>query len=304
MGQGDQPRRMSVACEVRARIPYPGGSFYLHLYTNSADGKEHLALVFGDAIKSASLERVVAGETAEQRAIRGASAQGPQHTALAGPPIVRLHSECYTGETVSSTRCDCGAQLAQAMQLMGSRGCGVVIYLRQEGRNIGLRDKLKAYNLQDLGHDTVSANLLLNHPPDARSYDAAHLILQDLAISRLVLLTNNPDKIATLQSAGIDVVERLPMLPSWWLDRNSADHYESPHGLEAPPKHQDSPTHPANPQQDRLLPDSSRKTRSASPHVFSSFERHLHPSRAAMAEADKYLLTKALKMGHLLDIPK
>jgi GTP cyclohydrolase II len=139
-------------------------------------------------------------------------------------PLVRIHSECYTGETVWSARCDCGEQLDEAARLMSlpsaSTG-GVIIYLRQEGRGIGLGEKLKAYNLQDLGHDTYEANLLLRHPADARSYGLATAMLMDLGLGGergIRLLTNNPDKIRAVEGANREVVvkERVPMVPLAW----------------------------------------------------------------------------------------
>ena len=133
-------------------------------------------------------------------------------------PLVRIHSECYTGETAWSARCDCGEQLDEAARLMALENNGVVVYLRQEGRGIGLGEKLKAYNLQDLGNDTVQANLLLRHPADARTYGLATAILQDLDQKDIRLLTNNPDKIAAVEGPNkeIRVVERVPMIPLAW----------------------------------------------------------------------------------------
>ncbi|KAK3716013.1 GTP cyclohydrolase II [Vermiconidia calcicola] len=162
-----------------------------------------------------------------------------------GPPMVRIHSECYTGETVWSARCDCGEQLDEAARLMsvgpptpvstpGSEGGdqnpllerppssgGVIIYLRQEGRGIGLLSKLKAYNLQDLGHDTMEANLLLRHPGDARSYGLATAMLLDLGLGGeqgIKLLTNNPEEVRAVEGPNreVRVVERVPMIPLAW----------------------------------------------------------------------------------------
>jgi len=134
-------------------------------------------------------------------------------------PLVRIHSECYTGEIAWSARCDCGEQLDEAARLMSlDPAGGAVVYLRQEGRGIGLGEKLKAYNLQDLGNDTVQANLMLRHPADARSYGLATAILKDLELSEIRLLTNNPDKIAAVEGPGkeVKVVERVPMIPLAW----------------------------------------------------------------------------------------
>lgn len=150
-------------------------------------------------------------------------------------PLVRIHSECYTGETIGSQRCDCGEQLDEALRLILHSGTGVepeastsspkrprlprgvVVYLRQEGRGIGLLDKLMAYNLQDMGHDTVSANVLLGHLPDARRYAAAAAILEDLGVDQCRLLTNNPEKMEAMEGEGIGVTERVGMIPRAWL---------------------------------------------------------------------------------------
>lgn len=228
-------RLPEVNCVVRARIPTTNGAeMFLHLYTNSIDQKEHLAIVFGNNIRSKSLDAVREGETEMDRLIRGAytgrlfpgrtASQLPGSQSVApdniDPPLVRIHSECYTGETVWSARCDCGEQLDEAARLMslpGSKG-GVIVYLRQEGRGIGLGEKLKAYNLQDLGKDTVEANLLLRHPADARSYGLATAILCDLGQHEVRLLTNNPDKIRAVEGPEREVVvtERVAMVPLAW----------------------------------------------------------------------------------------
>jgi GTP cyclohydrolase II len=140
------------------------------------------------------------------------------------PPLVRIHSECYTGETVWSARCDCGEQLDEAARLMSlpnNKAGGIIIYLRQEGRGIGLGEKLKAYNLQDLGSDTVEANILLRHPADARSYGLATAMLLDLGHKEVRLLTNNPDKIRAVEGPHREVVvrERVAMVPLSWKGR-------------------------------------------------------------------------------------
>lgn len=251
----------AVECIVRARIPTTNGAeMFLHLYHNDLDGKEHLAIVFGNNIRSRSLDSVRPGESEMDRMIRGAYV-GKLHPGrvssrydddLAGsastpkqvePPLVRIHSECYTGETAWSARCDCGEQLDEAARLMSfpvedlasdappevqslssqSTG-GVIVYLRQEGRGIGLGEKLKAYNLQDLGSDTVEANLLLRHPADARSYGLATAILEDLGCGvdaipeGIRLLTNNPDKVRAIEGPNQEVLvkERVPMIPLAW----------------------------------------------------------------------------------------
>ncbi|CAK7212733.1 GTP cyclohydrolase II [Sporothrix curviconia] len=235
-----------VECIVRARIPTVSGTqMFLHLYTNNVDNKEHLAIVFGEHIRSKSLDAPRPGETERDRMTRGAytgvlfpgrtesgmlssgagttpsSESGDQASLPVNAPLVRVHSECYTGETVWSARCDCGEQLDEAARLMAlpsNKTGGIIIYLRQEGRGIGLGEKLKAYNLQDLGSDTVEANLLLRHPADARSYGLATAMLQDLGQSSIRLLTNNPDKIRAVEGPNREVVvkERVPMVPLSW----------------------------------------------------------------------------------------
>jgi GTP cyclohydrolase II len=226
-----------VNCVVRARIPTTTGTeMFLHLYQNNVDQKEHLAIVFGNSIRSRSLDAPRPGETEMDRLIRGAYTgrlyPGRTTSRLPGaeeevlgeveqqPPLVRIHSECYTGETVWSARCDCGEQLDEAARLMslpGSDG-GIIIYLRQEGRGIGLGEKLKAYNLQDLGSDTVEANILLRHPADARSYGLATAMLMDLGQKEIRLLTNNPDKVRAVEGPGREIVvkERVAMIPLAW----------------------------------------------------------------------------------------
>ncbi|KAF0406173.1 GTP cyclohydrolase II [Gigaspora margarita] len=225
--------QLSVECLVRARIPTSTGEFFLHVYKNNKDGKEHLAVVYGDEFRSKSLDASRPGENEMDRIVRGAytgllkpgqtrsneSNISIVYSNQLPPPLVRIHSECFTGEILKSARCDCGEQLEEAMRLIQSEGRGVVIYLRQEGRGIGLADKLRAYNLQDLGHDTVTANILLNHPPDLRTYDIASLILDDLGLTSIRLLTNNPDKIEQIENDGVKVIERIPMVPQAWKDK-------------------------------------------------------------------------------------
>jgi GTP cyclohydrolase II len=172
--------KLHVRRQVRARIPTQEGDFQLLLYTNNLDDKEHLALVMGDV-------------------------EGKDDI------LVRVHSECYTGDVLGSLRCDCGEQLHRGMQAIAAVGEGVLIYLRQEGRGIGLLDKLRAYNLQDLGLDTVDANLALGHKADERDYGIAACILDNLGIKSVRLLTNNPLKIKNLRQFGIKVNRRLPL---------------------------------------------------------------------------------------------
>jgi 3,4-dihydroxy 2-butanone 4-phosphate synthase/GTP cyclohydrolase II len=173
-----------VAC---ARIPTGQGEYQLCLYTNNRDEKEHMALVMG--------------------AISGKS-----------NVLVRVHSECFTGDVLGSRRCDCGEQLQLSMQKIAEAGRGVLIYLRQEGRGIGLLDKLRAYNLQDQGYDTVDANLALGHQADERDYTLAAAILTDLEVLSIRLLTNNPGKIERLAELGVLVTERVALEPTVYAD--------------------------------------------------------------------------------------
>ena len=173
-------KKLAVEPRVRSRIPTPEGEFQLSLYTSDQDEKEHLAVVMGQV-------------------------EGKDDI------LVRVHSECFTGDVLGSLRCDCGDQLNRAVQRIAYSGEGVVIYLRQEGRGIGLLDKLRAYNLQDQGYDTVDANLALGHEADERDYSIAAGILTDLGIRSIQLMTNNPLKIEALISAGIPVRRRIPL---------------------------------------------------------------------------------------------
>ncbi len=166
---------------VQTPIPTRHGEFILHYYSNTLDDKEHVALVRG---------RV----------------DGIEHVP------VRIHSECFTGDVLGSRRCDCGEQLDMALQMIDEKGVGILIYLRQEGRGIGLLKKLQAYNLQDAGMDTVDANIHLGHLADEREYDIAALILRSLNTKSIELITNNPKKIEGLQKLGIDVSGRIPIV--------------------------------------------------------------------------------------------
>jgi len=170
--------KLTIEDKVQTRIPTKHGEFTLHYYRNNQDDKEHMAFVKGDVADKDNVP-------------------------------VRIHSECFTGDVLGSRRCDCGEQLDMALDLINQKGFGVLLYLRQEGRGIGLFEKLKAYNLQDQGLDTVDANLELGHLADERRYDIAALILNSLKVHSVALITNNPQKIDALTALGITVTERI-----------------------------------------------------------------------------------------------
>ena len=164
-----------------ARLPTDHAEFMIRVFHESSTGLDHVALTLGDMT-------------------------GPD------PVLVRVHSECLTGDAFGSLRCDCGAQLDAALAAGAAKGWGVILYLRQEGRGIGLHAKIQAYHLQDEGADTLDANLLLGHPADARDYRIAEKILVAVGVESVCLLTNNPDKVIQLQHLGVDVVERMPLV--------------------------------------------------------------------------------------------
>ena len=165
-----------------ARLPTQFGEFQVIGYSNDIDDAEHVALVYGDV----SQEKDV---------------------------LVRMHSKCLTGDVFGSSRCDCGWQLRSAMRTIAEQGAGVIVYLDQEGRGIGLLNKLKAYELQDAGHDTVEANRRLGFAPDLRNYGIGAQILMDQGLSTIRVLTNNPKKLVGLEGYGLHIVERIPIEP-------------------------------------------------------------------------------------------
>lgn len=173
-----------VKREVKTKLPSSFGNFSIVGYSNTLDDKEHIAIVKGD--------------------VRGTE-----------PVLTRIHSECLTGDIFGSYRCDCGPQLHAALELIEKAGKGVLIYMRQEGRGIGLLNKLKAYKLQDEGYDTHEANVKLGFLPDAREYYIAAEILQDLGVEQVELLTNNPEKMTAMEHCGVQVAQRVPLQPDF-----------------------------------------------------------------------------------------
>ena len=164
-----------------AKLPTTFGEFVIRVFHEKSTGFDHVALTLGDM-------------------------QGPD------PVLIRVHSECLTGDAFGSLRCDCGPQLENALDTIKSNGWGCLLYLRQEGRGIGLHSKIQAYNLQDKGFDTLEANLELGLPADARDYELAAEILRAIGVEEVCLLTNNPNKVNQLKKYNINVVERMPLV--------------------------------------------------------------------------------------------
>jgi 3,4-dihydroxy 2-butanone 4-phosphate synthase/GTP cyclohydrolase II len=166
---------------AEARLPTRYGEFIVMAYKSTVDAAEHVALVKGDILDE-------------------------------GPVLVRVHSECLTGDVFSSLRCDCGDQIRMSLKSIAEEGRGVFLYMRQEGRGVGFHNKLRAYALQDQGMDTVEANIALGFPPDLRDYGIGAQILADIGLHDIRLLTNNPKKVVGLESYGLRIVETVPLL--------------------------------------------------------------------------------------------
>ena len=175
---------MSYQFISQAKLPTAHGLFDIYVFEN-AEKQEHVLLSVGLPINQENTDKI---------------------------PLIRIHSECLTGDAFSSLKCDCGPQLNATMQMIQEYGCGAILYLRQEGRGIGLVNKIRAYALQDQGHDTLEANLLLGLPADARTYEMCKPMLDHVGVSKVKILTNNPNKVSYLEDLGFEIVERVPLL--------------------------------------------------------------------------------------------
>ncbi len=171
---------MTIEYVADSKLPMPWGTFTMVGFEDTETGKEHIAMVYGD----------VSGDA---------------------PVLARIHSECLTGDALFSLRCDCGFQLQEALKRIAENGRGVLLYLRQEGRGIGLLNKIKAYHLQDQGADTVEANEQLGFEADMRDYSMCEPMLEHLQIKAVNLMTNNPRKVAALEKYGVNVAQRVPL---------------------------------------------------------------------------------------------
>jgi GTP cyclohydrolase II len=178
---GDAPIGDDMLYVAPCQLPTPWATFQLHAFVEQSTGKEHLAMTLGDI------------------------ADGK-------PVLARLHSECLTGDVLFSQRCDCGEQLEAALRAVAKEGRGMVLYLRQEGRGIGLVNKIHAYRLQEAGADTVEANQELGFAADQRNYSMCHPMLKQLGVASLRVMTNNPRKINALEAMGVQVAERVPIV--------------------------------------------------------------------------------------------
>ena len=252
--------------------------------------------VWNDAFDESTLDQVyhATEQLDEKKLIAEKIDTGHSLNLDASNPLVRIHSSCFTGETMGSLRCDCAEQLHSAIYQMSAVNSGLLIYLHQEGRGIGLLSKLFAYNLIDTRkYDTYSANVALGHLPDERDYKVASLILDDLGVDQCKLLTNNPDKIEQLRKDGINITSRLEMVPLSWSSSASSSQHDPDKELDLHSDH-----------------TSTVSTTPTAAHGFSVSEKQSTINSALLLrqtqlaqDRDGYLLTKIKKMGHKLSVP-